>query len=227
MMRLILIGPPGSGKGTQAKLLSERLGLLHFSTGDILREAVEKGSAEGLLAKPYLDNGQLVPSEIVNDIVNTRFRGDDKPLKFVMDGYPRTLAQAQAFDAVLQEQSLTLHAVLALHVKDEEIVRRISNRLTCLNPECKATYHTQYRPPKTTGRCDLCSQLLHQRDDDKVETVRKRLVVFHNHYDEMMQYYQRRGLLVEVPGGGHIETVHAAIVQSLKGKAPREARSLI
>src|SRR5688572_9493119 len=117
MMRLILLGPPGSGKGTQAKLLGARLGLVHFATGDILREAIEKKTPEGLLAKPYLENGQLVPSDIVNDIVNTRFRGNDKPLSFVMDGYPRTLGQAQSFDAVLQEQSLTLHAVLFLQVE--------------------------------------------------------------------------------------------------------------
>src|SRR4051794_25705312 len=132
-MRLIFIGPPGSGKGTQAKLLSQRLSLLHFATGDILREAVKRETPEGRLAKSFIKNGQLVPDAIVDDIVNAAFRTKTKPTRFVMDGYPRTLEQALSFDAVLSEQGLGLNAVVLLKVEDDEIVRRNSARLTCVN----------------------------------------------------------------------------------------------
>ena len=219
-MRLILISPPGGGKGTQAQLLSERLGLVHFSTGDILREAVDKETPEGQLAKPYMNNGKLAPDEVVDEIVNARFRAKDHPGKFVMDGYPRTLAQAKSFDAILKEQALPLDAVLYLAVPDEEIVTRIGNRLTCINPDCGAVYHSLYKPPRVTGRCDKCNHLLIQREDDKAETVRQRLQVFHAHNDEILQHYARQGLLREVAGQGDIETVHANILQSLKPKTP-------
>src|ERR1043166_2143807 len=140
-MRLIFIGPPGSGKGTQAKLFSQRLGLSHVSTGDILREAVDKDTPDGQRAKEYMTNGRLVPDEIVNDIVNARFRGPHKPSKFILDGYPRTLAQALSLDAVLKKERLELDAVVFLNVGDDEIVRRLGNRWTCPNGTCKAVYH--------------------------------------------------------------------------------------
>src|SRR6516162_2972564 len=215
LMRLILIGPPGSGKGTQAKLLSQRMGLLHFATGDILREAVEKDTPEGRKAKPFMTSGQLVPDMIVNDIVNARFRGQNKPQKFVLDGYPRTLAQALSLDAVLKEQALDLDAVIFLNVDDEEIVHRLGNRWTCPNSACKAVYHSVFNPPKIAGTCDLCHTALQQREDDKPATIRKRLQVFHDCYDELLRHYQRQGLLVEVPGRGDIESIHADIVKSL------------
>jgi adenylate kinase len=217
-MRLIFIGPPGSGKGTQAKLLCKHLGLVHIATGDILREAVEKETPEGVRAEPYMSNGKLVPDDIVNEIVNARFCGKDKPVKFVMDGYPRTLAQALSFDTMLREQALPLNAVIFLGVEDEEIVRRISGRLTCINPECGAVYHAQYKPPRITGRCDLCNHLLFTREDDRAETVRQRLQVFHASHDEILQHYRRQGLLVEVPGRGDIDAIYAAIVEALKQK---------
>ena len=219
-MRLIFIGPPGSGKGTQAKLLSQRLNLLHFATGDILREAVEKETPEGKLAKSSMTGGQLVPDAIVNEMVNSVFRAKNKPTKFVMDGYPRTLEQSRSFDAVLKEQGLGLNAVVFLKVDDEEIVRRNSARLTCINPTCKATYNTMSKPPKITGRCDLCKQLLFQRDDDKPATIRERLRVFHERHNEILRHYHRQGLLVEVQGSGDIAAIQAAILQSLKIHAP-------
>ncbi len=215
-MRIILIGPPGGGKGTQAKLLCQRLGLAHFATGDILRDAVKKDSSEGALAKPFMANGQLVPDAVVNEIVNSRLRAPDRPADFVMDGYPRTLEQALAFDTVLKQQALQLDAVIYLKVEDEEIVRRNSARLTCINPKCMATYNTVSKPPKTTGRCDLCQQLLYQRDDDKAETIRNRLQIFHERHQAILHHYKRQGLLVEVHGCGDIEAIYAAVIQSLK-----------
>ncbi|MBI2808127.1 MAG: nucleoside monophosphate kinase [Planctomycetes bacterium] len=214
-MRLILIGPPGSGKGTQAKLLSQRLGLVHFATGDILRDESQKDTPEGIRANQHMRAGQLVPDELINELVNARFNGVQKPSKFVMDGYPRTLAQAVYFDAVLQKQALEPDAVIFLKVQDEEIVRRNGARWTCLNPDCRATYNTITKPPKVPGRCDLCQQLLFQRDDDKPDTIRKRLHVFHAQHDDILRHYQKRSLLVEVPGTGDIEVIYGNIVQAL------------
>ena len=212
-MRLILLGPPGSGKGTQAKLLSERLGLAHISTGDILREAIARNTPTGLLAKPYMLNGQLVPDALVNDVINERFRREDRPERFVLDGYPRTLAQAAAFDAVLRQQFLDLRAVALLVVDDEEIVRRLSQRWTC--PRCKATYHTTSKPPRAPGVCDACGTALVQRDDDKEETVRRRLQAYRQSTMELIPHYRAQGLLREVAGAGGIEAIYANLMQAL------------
>src|SRR5437773_4470335 len=141
-MRLILIGPPGSGKGTQAKLLGDRLGLVHIATGDILREAIRLGTAAGRKAEPFVNNGKLVPDDLVNELVADRFRRDDRPERFVMDGYPRTLAQAASFDQVLRQQFLNLTAVILLVVDDDEIVRRMTGRRTC--SQCSRPYHITY-----------------------------------------------------------------------------------
>ena len=214
-MRLILIGPPGGGKGTQAKLLCERLGLVHFSTGDILRDAVEKATPQGRQAKVFMNAGQLVPDELVNDIVRARFAGPDKPGKFIMDGYPRTLAQAVTFDEVLREQALGLNAVISLDAADEEIVRRLGQRWTCPNPACKAVYHTTFKPPKVAGTCDLCKTELTQRADDKPDTIRNRLQVFHKLHEDILRHYEKQGLLKQVPGSGAIETIYAGIVRAL------------
>ena len=188
-MRLIFIGPPGSGKGTQANLLSQRLGLLHFGTGDILREAVRQETPAGKRAKPYMAAGQLVPDDLVNEIVVSRFRAKDRPEKFVMDGYPRTIVQAERFEDVLHEQGLALDAVIFLKVEDQEIIRRLSGR---------------------------------QREDDSDETVKHRLQLFHSTYDAMLDYYRNRGLLVDVPGVGEVETIHNNIVKALKEKKNRK-----
>ena len=216
-MRIILLGPPGSGKGTQAKLLSERLRLLHYATGDILREAVEKDTPEGRRARPFMSTGRLVPDDVVNDIVNARFRGPDRPTHFVMDGYPRTHAQALSFDKILKEPSLDLSGVIFLNVDDEEIVHRLGgNRWTCPNSVCKAVYLTVVSPPKVAGICDLCQTHLYQREDDKPVTIRKRLQIFHDSNDEIVRHYRDRGLLVEIPGRGDIESIYAEIIKTLK-----------
>lgn len=215
-MRLILIGPPGSGKGTQAELLSQRLGLVHYSTGDVLREAIDKNTPEGRKARPFMANGQLVPDELVNEIVRARFRGTDKPQSFVLDGYPRTFAQALNLDAVLEEQNLPLSSVIFLKVEDDEIVNRLGNRWTCPNSTCKAVYHTVFKPPKVAGECDLCHTALYQREDDKPATIRNRLQVFHKTYDDLLRHYQKQGLLREVPGHGDIEAIYAAILKAME-----------
>ena len=182
-MRLIFIGPPGSGKGTQAKLLSQRQGLTHIATGDILREAKQKGTPEGRRAAPYLDTGKLVPDALVNDVVNARFRGPEGPTGFIMDGYPRNVSQAKAFDRVLRERGLDLDAVIFLVVDDADIIRRVSAR---------------------------------QREDDKPETVRRRLDVYHASADQLLEHYRRQGLVIDVPGEGEIEAIHQKIVEALK-----------
>lgn len=214
-MRLIFIGPPGSGKGTQTKLLSQRLGLRHFSTGDILREAILQNTTEGKLAQPYVWTGQLVPDEIVNDIVNSRFRAKDRPDCFIMDGYPRTVPQAVSFDRVLEQSGLNLDNVVLLKVVEEEIVRRLGGRWNCPNPKCGVTFHLQSHPPKRAGICDACGTRLMQRKDDKPETIAKRLQIFHSLYDALAEHYRKRGLLIEVEGAGDIETIYRNIEQKL------------
>jgi adenylate kinase len=213
-MRLILLGPPGGGKGTQAALLSTRLGLSHISTGDILRDAISRGTAEGLRAKPFLEGGKLVPDDLVNEIIAARFRRDDRPEKFVMDGYPRTLAQAASFDQMLRQQFLNLDRVIYLSADDDEIVRRLSGRWNC--PKCKATYHVVSKPPKVQGVCDVCGSKLMQRDDDRPETVRQRLKVYHDQTEDLIAHYRSAGLLREVAGQGDIEAIYSNIVKALK-----------
>jgi adenylate kinase len=210
-MRLILVGPPGSGKGTQAKNLSQRLGLCHIGTGDLLREAVRLGSPAGLRAKPFMDDGKLVPDDLVNEIVKDLFAAKCRPEKFVTDGYPRTVAQAASFDQVLRQQFLALDAIVQLVVDDDEIVRRISGRWSC--PNCNATYHMVAKPPKVAGKCDECGAALTQREDDREPVVRKRLQVYHQNTVPLLDYYAARGLLHKVPGVGDIETIYNKIVQ--------------
>src|SRR5262245_45472809 len=153
-MRLILLGPPGSGKGTQAKLLSRQNGLEHIATGDLLRAAIRQHSPVGERARPFVESGRLAPDEVVNDLIAERFGRPDRPERFVMDGYPRTLAQARFFDGVLRGQGLPLTRVLLLLVDDAEIVKRLSGRWNC--PKCQATYHTLSKPPRVPGVCDEC-----------------------------------------------------------------------
>jgi adenylate kinase len=219
-MRLILVGPPGSGKGTQAKLLSERLGLVHIGTGDILREAIRLGTPAGRRAEPFVKSGKLVPDDLVNELVADRFRREDRPENFVMDGYPRTLAQAASFDQVLRQQFLDLSGVILLQVDDDEIVRRISGRWSCPNPSCLATYHATKKPPRAVGVCDVCGTRLRQREDDREDTVRRRLDVYKRNTMELIPHYRAQNLLHEVSGEGDIEDIYKLIVGALRGPAP-------
>ncbi|MCC6421388.1 MAG: adenylate kinase [Gemmataceae bacterium] len=212
-MRLILLGPPGSGKGTQAKLLADRKGLNHISTGDLLREAINQDTPTGQRAKPFLASGQLVPDDLVNQMVRERFSAEPRPEQFVMDGYPRTVAQAASFDQVLRQEFLGLDSVVHLLVEDEEIVRRLSGRWACR--KCKTTYHLVSRPPKQPGVCDLDGLPLTQREDDREETVRRRLQIYHQNNDALVEYYRGQGLVREVVGTGDVETIYNKIVNAL------------
>jgi adenylate kinase len=215
-MRLILVGPPGSGKGTQAKLLSQRLGLAHIGTGDMLREAIRLGTPAGVKAQPFVSSGQLVPDDLVNQIIADFFSRDNRPDHFVMDGYPRTRPQGMAFEQVLRQQFLAVDAVVVLVVDDEEIVRRLSGRWICPNPTCATPYHLTFNPSRVPGICDVCGRRLIQRSDDKEDTVRKRLAVYHANYTDLLEYFRQQNLLREVPGVGDIETIYANILKVLK-----------
>lgn len=213
-MRLILLGPPGCGKGTQAELLCSINGTVHISTGDLLRAAKVAGTPLGLRARAYMDAGHLVPDELVNDLIAERFRAADRPRHFLMDGYPRTVAQAEVFERLLVEVNLPLTAVILIDVKDEEIVHRTGGRLTC--PKCKTSYHIMGRPPKMSRLCDRCGSSLGQRADDNAVTVRKRLEEYHQQTAELVPHYRKRGLLREVVGQGDIQTIHSNILAALR-----------
>jgi adenylate kinase len=206
-MRLVLVGPPGSGKGTQAEKLCERLGLAYIGTGNMFREAIKLRTPVGQIAKPLIDQGLLVRDDVVNDLVAELFRAK-RPEKFVMDGYPRTYAQAIAFDSLLAQQFLNLDAVINLTIADDEVVRRIGSRRVCTNKTCGASYNLAFRPPKTDGVCDRCGGRLVLRDDDKEETIRRRLVEFHKNTDALIEHYRRAGILKDVSALDPMEQVY-------------------
>lgn len=215
-MRLLLVGPPGSGKGTQAKLLSQRENLSHLATGDLLREAIHMQTPAGLLAQPYLGNGQLVPDEVVNQMVAEKFRRSNRPGRFVMDGYPRTRSQAEVFDRLLQELSLSLEGVIELAVDDETLVERLDDRRVCSNPNCQTSYHLISNPPRLENICDVCNSPLIQRVDDNEATIRHRLKVYHQTSSELLDHYRRQGKLHRVNANNDIELVYRAIDETLK-----------
>lgn len=211
-MRLVLVGPPGSGKGTQAALLHQRLGAAHIGTGDILREAVEADGPIGKLVEPYVRSGQLVPDDVVNELVTALFRRADRPQNFVMDGYPRTLAQAMAFDATLRQGFLDLQRVFLFTIADDLVVKRISGRRKCSNPTCEGVFHAYFRLAKVPGVCDICGKPLVQRPDDKESVIRERLRLYHASTGELIGYYRQRGLLHEVPAAAEVESIYQTIV---------------
>ncbi len=208
-MNLILLGPPGSGKGTQAKLIVEKYGIPHISTGDMLREAVAKGTELGKEAKKYMDAGKLVPDEVVIGIVKERLQQPDCEKGFILDGFPRTIPQAEALDKILEELGKKIDAVINIQVPEEEVVKRIVNRRTCKN--CGAVYHLIYKPPKEDNKCDKCGGELYQRDDDKEETVRQRYKVYKEQTEPLVEYYAKKGVLYNIDGTKSIEEVFAEI----------------
>lgn len=214
-MRLILLGPPGSGKGTQAALLCRRLNLEHIGTGDLIRSAIAHHTPVGERCRPIVESGGLVPDSVVNDLIEEHFSHPGQHDGFVMDGYPRTLPQAEAFDRLLAEKKLPLTAVLLLDVADDEIIRRVSGRWSCPKKGCKATYHTVNNPPKAAGVCDRCGSSMTQRADDNPETLRNRLVVYHRDTADLIPYYKERKLLREVAGHGDIEEIYTNLTMIL------------
>ncbi len=213
-MNLILLGPPGSGKGTQAKLIVEKYGIPQISTGDMLREAVAKGTELGKEAKKYMDAGKLVPDEVVIGIVKERLQQPDCEKGFILDGFPRTIPQAEALDKILEELGKKIDAVINIQVPEEEIVKRIVNRRTCKN--CGAVYHLIYNPPKEDNKCDKCGGELYQRDDDKEEVVRQRYKVYKEQTEPLVEYYAKKGVLYNIDGTKSIEEVFAEIDKILQ-----------
>jgi len=213
-MNLILLGAPGAGKGTQAKKIVEKYGIPHIATGDILREAVAKGTELGKKAKEYMDRGELVPDEIVIGIVKERLQEPDCEKGFLLDGFPRTLKQAEALDNMLKELGRKIDAVIYIDVPEEEVVKRIVNRRTCR--KCGAVYHLIYAPPREPNKCDKCGGELYQRDDDKEETVRQRFKVYMENTAPLIDYYEKKGLLYKVDGTKSIEEVFQQIEEILK-----------
>ncbi len=208
-MRLIMFGAPGAGKGTQAAILSQRLGIPTISTGNILRAAVKNGTPVGLEAKRYMDAGQLVPDQVIIDIIVERLGEADCRNGFILDGVPRTIPQAEA----LEKADVKFDCVLDIEVPDSEIMNRMTGRRACT--ACGATYHVVAAPPKTEGVCDACGAALVQRDDDKPETVQSRLDVYHSQTEPLKEFYAKRGVLKPVAFQSGIEATTKAIVDAL------------
>ena len=212
-MKMILLGPPGAGKGTQAEILSRVFDIPTISTGNILRAAVKAGTPTGLKAKSYMDAGKLVPDEVIIGIVQERLAQEDCKGGFILDGVPRTIAQAEA----LEERGIEFDHVISLEIDDDAIVKRMDGRRVCT--QCGAPFHTESKPPKQEGVCDLCGGALMERDDVKPETVRDRLVVYHNETEPLKHFYEARGKLDMVPGDlGTIQDTTRAIKEALEAK---------
>jgi len=213
-MRLVLLGPPGSGKGTQAQKLVERYQIPQISTGDLFRSAVKNETELGKKAKEYMERGELVPDEIVVGMVEERLKEDDCQKGFILDGFPRTIAQAQALDKLLEKKGEKLDAVIEISVPDEEVIKRLSGRRTC--SKCGAMYHIEFNPPKVEGKCDKCGGDLYQRDDDKEEVIKSRLKVYHSQTAPLVEYYEKKGLLKKINGVGKIDEIFQEIVNALE-----------
>lgn len=214
-MNLIFLGPPGAGKGTQASILSERLNIPQISTGDILRNAVRAGTPMGTRAKSFMDSGSLVPDEVVVGIVEERLQETDCINGFILDGFPRTVAQADALGSMLTRLGKQIEHVLSMTVDDAELLNRISGRRMC--EKCGKGYHLVFDPPTVAGLCDLCGAKLYQRDDDKVETMRKRLDEYYLKTAPLIDYYAGKSMLRSISGIGAIEDIQGRIFEILEG----------
>ena len=212
-MKIIMLGAPGAGKGTQAKQIADKYSIPHISTGDIFRANIKNGTELGKKAKQYMDQGALVPDELTCDLVMDRIQQDDCKNGFVLDGFPRTIPQAEALDAALEKINEKMDYAIDVDVPDENIVNRMSGRRACLN--CGATYHLISIPPKVEGICDRCGSEIVLREDDKPETVQKRLKVYHEQTQPLIDYYAKKGILKEVDGTMDMNDVFAAIVKIL------------
>ena len=212
-MKIIMLGAPGAGKGTQAKQIAAKYGIPHISTGDIFRANIKEGTELGKKAKEYMDQGALVPDELTCDLVMDRISKDDAKNGFVLDGFPRTIPQAEALDAALTKAGETMDYAIDVDVPDENIVGRMGGRRACLN--CGATYHIVSIPPKKEGICDNCGSELVLRDDDKPETVQKRLDVYHEQTQPLIDFYKGKGILRSVDGTVPMDQVFKSIVDIL------------
>jgi adenylate kinase len=212
-MNIIMLGAPGAGKGTQAKKIAEKYGIPHISTGDIFRANIKNNTELGKKAKEYMDQGLLVPDELTCDLVTDRIQQDDCSKGFILDGFPRTIPQAEALDKALTAMGQSMDYAVNVDVADENIIDRMSGRRACL--KCGATYHIITIPPKSEGICDNCGSELVQREDDKPETVKKRLDVYHEQTQPLIDYYNNQGILRTVDGTKDFEGVFQDIVMIL------------
>lgn len=213
-MTILLFGPPGAGKGTQAERLTETLGIPHIASGDLFRYNIKHETELGLLAKKYMDRGDLVPDNVTIAMVRDRLDCPDCKAGVILDGFPRTLRQAEALFGILDDLGRSLDGVINLKVSDEEIVRRLSGRRVCRN--CGATYHVEFNSPAEQGVCDECGGELYQRDDDKPETIRNRLEVYKKQTSPLIKYYRELGLLHEVNGECPIDKVTADLLKVIR-----------
>lgn len=213
-MRVVLLGPPGAGKGTQAKCLEKKYHIPHISTGEILRQAISNGSHLGKEAARYMNRGRLVPDPVILDIVHQRLLQPDCAPGYILDGFPRTLGQVRRLDGLLEEMEQPLNAVISLEVRLEMFVRRLSARRVC--PNCGAVYNLLTTPPKREGICDSCGGQLTQRQDDVEETIQKRFEIYRQETFDIKNFYIAKGLLREIDGEGSVEEVYKRIVQHLK-----------
>ena len=212
-MKIIMLGAPGAGKGTQAKMLAAKYDIPHISTGDIFRANIKNGTELGAKAKEYMDKGLLVPDELVVDLIMDRFKADDCKNGYILDGFPRTIPQAEALDNALSAVGESIDYAINVEVPDENIVNRMSGRRACVG--CGATYHIKYSPTKVEGKCDTCNGDLIIRDDDKPETVLNRLEVYHNQTQPLIDDYSGKGVMKEVDGTVDMQVVFDSIVAIL------------
>lgn len=216
-MNLILLGPPGAGKGTQAKILVKLYGIPQISTGDILREAVKDKTPMGMKAKGFMDAGTLVPDEVVVGIVQERLVRDDCRNGFILDGFPRTVSQADALKSMLQEMSLSVDHVISVEVGKDELLKRLTGRRACRR--CGRGYHVEFDPSKSAGICDECGGELFQRDDDREDTISKRLDVYESQTAPLIDYYRGQGLLRLISGVGSIDQIQQRVIDVAGGVA--------
>ena len=213
ILKIIMLGAPGAGKGTQAKKIAAKYSIPHISTGDIFRANIKNNTELGQKAKTYMDKGELVPDELVVDLIMDRFKEPDCANGYVLDGFPRTIPQEEALDKALNAQNESVDYAINVEVPDENIINRMSGRRACVG--CGATYHIQFNPTKVEGVCDVCGEKLILRDDDKPETVKNRLSVYHEQTQPLIDYYAKKSILAEVDGTKDMEDVFNAIVEIL------------
>jgi len=214
-LRIVILGPPGSGKGTQAKIISEMYGIPHINTGDLLREEVAKGTEVGRIAKPYMDQGKLVPDDVITRMLEERLSQADCKGGFILDGYPRNLHQVDLLDEILKRLGVDLGCVLNILIDDEVVVRRLTTRRIC--SVCGAIYNLINKPPKREGVCDICGGRLIQRDDDREEVIRRRLEVYKEQSEPVLERYRKRGLVRDIRGDVGLEALPEEIKRVLAG----------
>jgi adenylate kinase len=212
---VILLGAPGAGKGTQAELLRKKLNIPHIASGELFREAIGRGTELGILAKSYIDRGELVPDDVTIAMIMERLSRRDCEKGAILDGFPRNVRQAEAFEEALAEEGKAISVVPYIKVSEETLLARLAGRWTCR--DCGAVYHALFDPPREEGRCDECGGKLHQRSDDTPETQKRRIEVYLSQTAPLIDYYRRRGLLKEIDGEGSIEEVQSELLRAIKG----------